>query len=352
MMQGRVLDDAGPSGSMQGRLDEPDRHQPGHRAQGQFPARPPRSVGLSGRLTKETPATCDEPNVTFVPQTPGDIPAASTSRGQVVAVRPHRQLTWREASDTRAESVTLQEKTLGTQQVGHGETCRVKTYYWHRIKGKRVVNTNEEELIATENMNSHIDVNCKPQKLRKKQHKKFTTWKFKQELCLKSKEAALQDSKAANAGQHLEQQVRHQFLDLYSPSHDSEISRNSQIHHLAELRDPGCAHQETIVRLSEEMEESRKVRYPNEKLREEADMDANSQFDMNNMEMKLQESQSTVNQLTHHLKELQEEVNSLKESQDFTDLQTATSSGSIHAPSKQIIFLVFLACHCASRDFP
>ena len=214
------------------------------------------------------------------------------------------------------------------------------------------MNTNEEELIAAENMNSHIDVNYKPQKLKKKQHKKFTTWKFKQELCLKSKEAALQDSKAANAVQHLEQELRHQFLELYSPSHDSETSRNGQIHLLAELRDPGCAHEETLVRLSEEMEELRNVRYSNEKLLEEAYMDANSQFDMNNLEMKLQESQSTVNQLTHQIKELEEVVNSLMESQDLTDLETARSSGSIHAPSKQMIFLVFLACRCASRDFP
>ena len=47
----------------------------------------------------------------------------------------------------------------------------------------------------------------------------------------------------------------------------------------------------------------------------------------------LQESQSTVNQLTVQIQELQDKVNSLSDSKDFHDPETASSSGLFHVPS-------------------
>ena len=126
MMQGRVLDDAGPSGSMQGRLEEPDRHQPGHGAQGQLPARPPRSVGLSGRLAKEPQLHVMSPMLPLFLTLLETFPRTSPQEDKLLLYGHISSWTWREASDTRAESVTLQEKTPGTQQVGHRETLSRK----------------------------------------------------------------------------------------------------------------------------------------------------------------------------------------------------------------------------------
>ena len=84
-----------------------------------------------------------------------------------------------------------------------------------------------------------------------------------------------------------------------------------------------ASHQETLIQTNKEVEELRKVRCSAADLREEA-------F--------LQKRQSTVNQLTH---QLQEVVNSLSESQDFKDFETACSSGSANAPGKPFVFSEF-----------
>ena len=55
-----------------------------------------------------------------------------------------------------------------------------------------------------------------------------------------------------------------------------------------------------------------------------------------NLETELPEGQSTVNQFTHQMMELQEVINSFSESQDFKDLETASSSGSADAPAKPL----------------
>ena len=74
--------------------DERDRHQPGYGAQGQSRAQSTlRNVGLSGRLAEQPPLTGYEPDMTFVPHTPKDIPTNLASRGQVFALQPHQQLT-------------------------------------------------------------------------------------------------------------------------------------------------------------------------------------------------------------------------------------------------------------------
>ena len=82
-------------------------------------------------------------------------------------------------------------------------------------------------------------------------------------------------------------------------------------------------------------------------------MDASSQHEEDHLEIKLQESSSTVIQLTHRIKKLQDLVNSLKESQDFRDLKTASCTGSTHASGKQVVFSEFFsqAWLCQPRFF-
>ena len=63
--------------------------------------------------------------------------------------------------------------------------------------------------------------------------------------------------------------------------------------------------------MSEEGEELRKVRFSEAPLCEGPYLDVNSQ-NGNKLEIKLRESQPTVNQLTQQIKELQEVVKSLK----------------------------------------
>ena len=48
-------------------------------------------------------------------------------------------------------------------------------------------------------------------------------------------------------------------MELSSRSHDCETSGNGHLHLLAELRDREHAHQETLIRISEEAEELRKL---------------------------------------------------------------------------------------------
>lgn len=51
----------------------------------------------------------------------------------------------------------------------------------------------------------------------------------------------------------------------------------------------------------------------------------------------LQESQSTLNQLTVQIQEVQDKANSLNESRGFHDPETASSSGLSHVPSHPMI---------------
>ena len=54
-------------------------------------------------------------------------------------------------------------------------------------------------------------------------------------------ELNLQKTKAANAVQNLEQQLRHQYMELSSRSHDCEASPIGQLHFFAR------AHHETLI---------------------------------------------------------------------------------------------------------
>ena len=83
-------------------------------------------------------------------------------------------------------------------------------------------------------------------------------------------------------------------------------------------------------------------------MREEASQDEISQDGDKHLGTELRESESTVNQLTNQMKELQEVVNSLSESEAFKDLETSSSSGSVHAPGKPFVFRVFQVCIAAT----
>ena len=68
----------------------------------------------------------------------------------------------------------------------------------------------------------------------------------------------------------MKQQVRRQFMEVTSRSHNCETSRNGQIHLLEELRNFECARQDTPIRMSEEEEELKTVRCSEAKLREDS----------------------------------------------------------------------------------
>ena len=58
----------------------------------------------------------------------------------------------------------------------------------------------------------------------------------------------------------------------------------------------------------------------------------------NILDHELRDSQSTFEKLSLEMPEVQEVINSLGESQDFKDLETASGSGSAHAPGKPSVF--------------
>ena len=86
--------------------------------------------------------------------------------------------------------------------------------------------------------------------------------------------------------------------------------------------------------MSEEMVEFRKAFCSEAQLRKEAYVDAMSLDDGNHLEIELRRSQSTVNELTNQIEELQEMVHSLSDSQQLKDLDTASSSAFSRAPGK------------------
>ena len=95
------------------------------------------------------------------------------------------------------------------------------------------------------------------------------------------------------------------------------------------------------IPLRDEVGELRKTRRSEANLREEAYLDVVSQEGQNILDTELLERQSTLNKLTKQMRELQEGIISLSESQDFKDLETVSSSGSTHAPSKPSVFPSF-----------
>ena len=103
---------------------------------------------------------------------------------------------------------------------------------------------------------------------------------------------------------------------------------------ITELESRENAHQVTLSCVREEVEELRKTRRYDAELREEASQDAVSHEGEKILDTELLESQSTVNQLAHQIRELHEVTNSLSDSQDFKDLETASSPRSTHAPGK------------------
>ena len=63
----------------------------------------------------------------------------------------------------------------------------------------------------------------------------------------------------------------------------------------------------------------------------------------------LRRSQSTVNQLTVRIHKLQDRKNCLKDSRDLQNLETASTSGSLHVLGHDPIVPSFLGC--LDRDF-
>ena len=89
------------------------------------------------------------------------------------------------------------------------------------------------------------------------------------------------------------------------------------------------------------MEALKKTKQSDFELREEAYQDAIMEEDENFLDYELRESHSKIERRTQEIGERQDTLNSRHESQYFTDLETASSSRSMHAPSKPFIFRVF-----------
>ena len=128
-----------------------------------------------------------------------------------------------------------------------------------------------------------------------------------------------------------------------------------------ELR--GCeeVHQ---VALSEKLRSSKfekHKKWTEANLREETKADAVNQEDkredlenlgkLHTSQSHLDKSEYQVDQLTPHIKELQEVVNTLHDAQDFQDLGAARCSVSIHIPSVQAVFQVFLDIAAQAETF-
>ena len=155
---------------------------------------------------------------------------------------------------------------------------------------------------------------------KKKIHIKFSRWRFEPKPCLQSKDVAsdhanydlnMQEKRAASTVQNLMQQLRQLYMEPSSRHCDCDVSRNGQLHLLAELRDREQAQQEALSRVSQEREELRNARWSAARFREEAKIDATSQGkSCQNIEDKLLESKSTINQLSQQIMGLQEVVNS------------------------------------------
>ena len=162
------------------------------------------------------------------------------------------------------ESITHQEKALCTQQPGHGETCCGQLIHERRrADRKREIEFLDQcELqalkIEEEATQEVRDMDIQTKAMLEEQSSGL--------INQADYELNLQENKAANAVQNLEQQLRQQYMELSSGRRDCEASRNGQLHLLAELRDREYAHQETLIRRSEEMEELRKVRFSESEL--------------------------------------------------------------------------------------
>ena len=96
-------------------------------------------------------------------------------------------------------------------------------------------------------------------------------------------------------------------------------------------------------------------------LREETKADAVNQEDkredpenldkLHTSQSHYEKSEYQVDQLTPHIKELQDVVNTVHDAQDFQDLDTASCSVSIHIPSVQAVFRVFLVIAAQAETF-
>ena len=132
-------------------------------------------------------------------------------------------------------------------------------------------------------------------------------------------------------------------MELSSRSCDGETSRNGQLRLLAELRGRECAHEEALVRVSEGVEEIRNGRVLKQNcVMKKACVDGISQNGGDNLGEFAGEP--VHSQPIHASNQEQQEV--VRESQDVTDLEIATSSGSVHVPSKPYFLFRLSSCSC------
>ena len=136
----------------------------------------------------------------------------------------------------------------------------------------------------------------------------------------------MQETKAANPVHNLRQHLRQQHMQLSSRSHDCESSRNIQVHLLADLRDRERAHQETLIRMTPELEELRKVRCSEAKNCVKKHIWRQSPKIMETLWPLGCGRARPLSIGSRSKKELQDVVSSLNESQDVKALETARSS--------------------------
>ena len=256
----------------------------------------PHSGGLSGRLAIQSP-----PNVAFDRPSPGGTPANTTSRrtsfcskattfGNAPTVTRSASQSWEQRSERLTSPLPRQVMLARESITQPGETWNIS-----------IVEVTQEKQAENKvrGKDRFFDSSMK-------RDNKFLRWNSIQEQFLMCKDAP-------------------SLTRRISSSTCKRRSRRTPYQALVKIETVAAraSHQETLSQTNKEVEELRKVRCSAADLREAA-------F--------LQERQSTVTQLTH---QPQEVVNSLSESQDFKDLETASSSGSPNAPGKPFVFSEF-----------
>ena len=120
-------------------------------------------------------------------------------------------------------------------------------------------------------------------------------------------------------------QVHSHRVEPYQANQENENVGREQVWLHAELENCERALQETRIGTLQEMEELKKICCAVAEKTQRLRMD-----ELTRQEFK--ESQSTVNQLTVQIQELQDKVNSPNYSRHFHDLETVSSSGLFHVP--------------------
>ena len=162
------------------------------------------------------------------------------------------------------ESITQQEKALCTQQPGHRDCVTVLLFGSHKRKASRRQRSLQERQLIHERRRAdrERDIKIPLQRELHARHMDEEATQTVRDMDVQTKTMLeeqrsgptnqanyglnLQEMKAANTVQSLEQHLRQQYMELCRRSHDCEASRNGQLLLLAELRDREHAHQEAL----------------------------------------------------------------------------------------------------------